>query len=1110
MKYAKGRSMKRNLIFFGCFFLVFMLNMALVYGQEWSSPIDVASGDTPDMDIDPNTGYVYILSMNSGVWVSVYDSDGDFVSQEAVPETDADQGGVRFGAAIAVDSDGYPHICYRQYHGNNYYTTWYKRKTSNGWTGSVRLTYRSHRAYVIRMDVDENNVAHIVNGIAWDDDIFGHVEYYRVENNSITKQLTLGESYQYVWRADNRIEIDSYPGGYIHVVAGLPNPTGKIYYFYSTNGGDSFSGGSNIRQASNQSRTGSPELQVDNNGKVHVCYGESDDYLINDKPSVHYARVENGSRAYDTIATKEDACVPWPAATKIGLGSVGCTDDGEGIAIAYISEPGGPLSAIFSQNQGQSWSNPTELASSCGSDEGRNKQIVRGNGSTFYLAYPHSGKVWLRMLNLVTNEPPVADAGGPYSGNEGEPITFDASNSTDLEGSIVQYEWDWNNDGTYDALTSSPSVQYTYQDDYSGQVSLRVTDLEGATDTNVANVTVNNVSPVANAGGPYSGEKDQDIQLSGSATDQGSQDTFTYSWDLDDNGTYETAGQNVTARFSTGGIHQVHLRVRDDDGGEGNASANVSIANNPPVVSTIPGQQIYEGNTFVQIELDYYVNDPDNSDSEIQWQAQGQQNITVTISNRIAQLTPRDPDWFGEETITFVATDPGGLMDQASATFTVMNVNDAPVLATIPSQTKPEGTTFDPINVDEYVTDVDNDDSQLVWDIQGTNQLLHSWSGHILTINWMNPDWYGTEVLTFTVSDPGGESASQDVTFTITNVNDAPVISGLSGQTIDADEEFAPIALDDFVNDVDHQNNQLVWSASGGSNLEVTIDPGRVATITKKSSGWIGSETITFTVTDGSLTDSADLTFTVVEGNYPPVVSTIPSQPVAENQPFQPIYLDGHVSDRDNGDGEISWLLRGYQDLLVDWTDRIVTIAVPDSEWNGSETITFIATDPTGLSDSTDATFTVIPVNDPPKIDSLPDYSMIEDDTLDVRITQLRALVTDPEDDPISFSISGFSILNWYKDEAANVFRFYSGTANWFGTDVGMLSASDDAGATDFATMNIVVQPAPDAPLPFSVINPDYQSYTWLPETIEFLWHRAIDPDAGDEVSYELSITDDS
>lgn len=1093
-------------------FLIFMLQASFILGQEWSSPIDVGSGDTPDMDIDPNTGYVYILSMNGGVNITVYDEDGNYVSQENVPETENDQGTARFGAAIAVGNDGYPHICYRQYHGNNYYTTWYKRKTVNGWTGSLRLTKFRYRAYVIRMDVDENNVAHIVNGIAWDNDIFGHVEYYRVYNNSISKQMTLGANYQYVWRADNRIEIDTYPGGYIHVVSGLPNPTGKIYYFYSDDNGDTFTDGTNIRQATNQSRTGSPELQVDSNGKVHVCYGESNDYLINNKPSVHYARAENGSRTYDTIVTEEDACVPWPEATKIGLGSIGCTDDGENIVVAYVSEPGGPLSAIFSQDQGQTWSDPTQLASSCGSAEGRNKQIVRGNGSKIYLAYPAGGKVWLRMLTLVVNEPPIADAGGPYSGNEGQPITFNGANSTDTEGTIVQFEWDWNNDGTYDAMTSSPSVQYTYQDDYSGQVSLRVTDTGGATDTDVASVTVNNVPPVANAGGPYSGEKDQNIALSGSATDQGSQDTFTYSWDLDNNGTFETNGQNTTVQFSTGGTHQVQLKVRDDDGGEDTATAQVSISNNPPVVSTIPGQQIYEGGAFVPIELDYFVNDPDNADSEIQWQAQGQQNIAVTINNRVAQLTMNNPDWFGEEVITFIATDPGGLMDQASATFTVINVNDAPVIATIPSQTKMEGANFDPINVDDYVTDADNDDSQLVWGIQGNNELLYNWSGHVLTVTAPNSDWFGSEVLTFTVTDPGGASDSKTVTFTMTNVNDAPVISGLTGQTIRADENFSSITLDNFVNDVDNQKNQLAWSTSGGSNLRVTIDPGRVATITRVSSGWIGSETITFTVSDGNLTDSENLTFTVVEGNYPPVVSTIPSQPVAENQPFQPIYLDGYVSDRDNGDGEISWLLNGYKELLVDWTDRIVTIAVPDSEWNGNETITFIAIDPSGLSDSTQATFTVIPVNDPPKIGTLPNYSMMEDDTLDVRVTQLKSIVTDPDNDPedIVFNFSGFSNMGWYLDPTANAYRFYTREANWFGTDPGMLSATDIGGAVDYKDMSITVQPAPDAPLSFTIIEPNYQSFTWLPETIYFKWNRAIDPDDGDQVTYELSISDDS
>ncbi len=1104
--------MKKRTLLLGWLFFVFLLQAAFGFGQEWSSPIDGGFGDTPDMDIDPNSGYVYILSMNGGVKIKVYDEDGNFISQESVPETENDQGTARFGATIAVGNDGYPHICYRQYHGNNYYTTWYKRKTPNGWTGSIRLTKFKYRAYVIRMDVDENNVAHIVNGIAWDNDIFGHVEYYRVYNNSISKQMTLGTNYQFVWRADNRIEIDTYPGGYIHVVSGLPNPTGKIYYFYSDDGGNSFSDGTNIRQATNQSRTGSPELQVDGNGKVHVCYGESNDYLINNKPSVHYARVENGSRTYDTITTEEDACVPWPAATKIGLGSIGCTDDGENIVVAYVSEPGGPLSAIFSQDQGQTWSDPAELASSCGSAEGRNKQIVRGNGSKLYLAYPSGGKVWLRILTLVVNEPPVADAGGPYTGNEGEPITFDGSNSSDAEGTIVQFEWDWDNDGTYDAMTSSPSVQYTYQDDYSGQVSLRVTDLGGATDTDVAMVTVNNVPPVANAGGPYSGEKNQDITLNGSATDQGTLDTFTFDWDLDNNGTFETPGQTVTVRFSTGGMHQVRLRVRDNDDGEDVATAQVSIANNPPVVSTIPGQQIYEGNAFILIELDYYVNDPDNADSEIQWQAQGQQNIIVTINNRVAQLTPNDPDWFGEEVITFIATDPGGLTDQSSATFTVINVNDPPVLATIPSQTKMEGNNFDPINVDDYVTDVDNDITQLVWKIQGNNELFYTWSGHVLSVHSPNPDWYGSEVFTITVTDPGGESDSQDVTFTTTNVNDPPIIAGLSGQTISADEEFTPITLDDFVSDVDHPKNQLAWSSSGGVNLRVTIDPGRVATITRVSSEWIGSETITFTVSDGSLTDSADLTFTVAEGNYPPVVSTIPNQVVAENQPFQPIYLDGYVSDRDHGDGEISWLLIGYKELLVDWTNRIVTIAVPDSEWNDSETITFIATDPTGLSDSTEATFTVIPANDPPKIGALPNYTMMEDDTLDVRITQLRSLVTDPDNTPdeIVLNISDFSYLEWYEDIAANAFRFYSREPNWYGTDTGLLSATDNGGAVDFKTMTITVLPVPDAPLPFSIIEPNYQSFTWLPETINFIWNRAIDPDEGDQVSYELSITDDS
>ena len=62
------------------------------------------------------------------------------------------------------------------------------------------------------------------------------------------------------------------------------------------------------------------------------------------------------------------------------------------------------------------------------------------------------------------------------------------------------------------------------------------------------------------------------------------------------------------------------------------------------------------------------------------------------------------------------------------------------------------------------------------------------------------------------------------------------------------------------------------------------------------------------------------------------------------------------------------WTYSGITDLLVDIVDRVANISVPDSEWSGSESITFRATDPEGLFDEDAALFTVTPVNDPPVI----------------------------------------------------------------------------------------------------------------------------------------------
>lgn len=106
---------------------------------------------------------------------------------------------------------------------------------------------------------------------------------------------------------------------------------------------------------------------------------------------------------------------------------------------------------------------------------------------------------------LYSNDPPEAEAGGPYSGSEGSPITFYGGGSWDHELDPLQYRWDFQSDGIWDtAWSTSPTTAYTWYDDHSGTVTLEVSDGTG-TDTDTAPVTVNNVIPTVSITSPALG-----------------------------------------------------------------------------------------------------------------------------------------------------------------------------------------------------------------------------------------------------------------------------------------------------------------------------------------------------------------------------------------------------------------------------------------------------------------------------------------------------------------------------------------------------------------------------------------------------------------------------
>lgn len=139
--------------------------------------------------------------------------------------------------------------------------------------------------------------------------------------------------------------------------------------------------------------------------------------------------------------------------------------------------------------------------------------------------------------------------------------------------------------------------------------------------------------------------------------------------------------------------------------------------NNTPVLANIPDQTINEGGSFTAIQLDDFVTDPDNEDSQISWSFSGNNELIVAIdTNRVATVNVPDENWFGSETITFIATDPGNTSDCSDIKFTVYPVNDSPIINYAPELVEFVSDTSVTIDIWVLVSDVESSAKLLVYE----------------------------------------------------------------------------------------------------------------------------------------------------------------------------------------------------------------------------------------------------------------------------------------------------------------------------------------------------------------------------------------------------------
>ena len=175
------------------------------------------------------------------------------------------------------------------------------------------------------------------------------------------------------------------------------------------------------------------------------------------------------------------------------------------------------------------------------------------------------------------NQPPAASlTASPSSPSTSDTVTFDASGSSDPDGSIQSYSWDFGDGSTATGQTASHS--YSSSGDYT--VELTVTDDSGATDTTTRTVSVTggNTPPTASfTYSPGNPDADEPVTLDASGSSDPDGTVQRYEWDFGDGNTATATGDTVTHTYSSAGTYTVELTAIDDNDATDTTTQTVSV-----------------------------------------------------------------------------------------------------------------------------------------------------------------------------------------------------------------------------------------------------------------------------------------------------------------------------------------------------------------------------------------------------------------------------------------------------------------------------------------------------------------------------------------------------
>lgn len=191
----------------------------------------------------------------------------------------------------------------------------------------------------------------------------------------------------------------------------------------------------------------------------------------------------------------------------------------------------------------------------------------------------------------VTNLAPVANPGGPYTGEPGIAVLFDGSGSSDPNADPLTFAWDFGDGVMVDGATPT----HVYAGDGTYIVTLTVDDGQIGSVPATVNVEITtppaNREPIADPGGPYSGDTGSIIVFDGSGSNDPDGDSLAFAWDFGDG----TTGTGAMPEHSYAVVGTYTLGLVVSDGEFDSARAETTVVVSDPVDKS-EGEALYGSN----------------------------------------------------------------------------------------------------------------------------------------------------------------------------------------------------------------------------------------------------------------------------------------------------------------------------------------------------------------------------------------------------------------------------------------------------------------------------------------------------------------------------------